>query len=256
MARARNPQREAAMKRWLDSSGTMKNRENAALAGTSESQIRKWKSMDNWAAALGSRGVHGGTGNSNSKGNGAPERNQNAATHGAYTTMYLDDLTPDCKEYVQGIGSNSEDNMLRELQLLYAKEYDLKHKIHALENEPTGVLHIERCTVSESDKGGKTTTEESASAFEHIMRLEAELNKIHGRIIKLIDSMKAYALESQRLNLEERKYQLAKQKLSGEYSVNAETGEINDNVSAEIDSVVDVIIAESGSGSEKVLGAG
>lgn len=54
-----------------------------------------------------------------------------------------------------------------------------------------------------------------ASAFDRAMKLEAEMNKIHGRIIKLLDSIKGYEMESRRLRLEERKYNLAKQKLSG-----------------------------------------
>lgn len=62
-----------------------------------------------------------------------------------------------------------------------------------------------------------------ASAFDRAMKLEAELNKIHGRIIKLLDSIKGYEMESRRLRLEERKYNLAKQKLSGAFDVDPET---------------------------------
>lgn len=67
-----------------------------------------------------------------------------------------------------------------------------------------------------------------ASAFDRTMKLEAELNRIHGRIIKLLDSIKGYELESRRVRLEERKYNLAKQKLSGAFDIDPETGEIND----------------------------
>ena len=69
-----------------------------------------------------------------------------------------------------------------------------------------------------------------ASAVDRAMKLEAELNKIHGRIIKLLDSIKGYEMESRRLRLEERKYNLAKQKLSGAFDVDPETGEIIDEV--------------------------
>ena len=40
-----------------------------------------------------------------------------------------------------------------------------------------------------------------ASAFDRAMKLEAELNRIHGRIIKLLDSIKGYEMESRRLRL-------------------------------------------------------
>lgn len=77
-----------------------------------------------------------------------------------------------------------------------------------------------------------------ASTFDRVMKLEAESNKIHGRIIKLLDSIKAYELESKRVRLEERKYNLAKQRLSGAFDINPETGEINDendDVCADLD---------------------
>ena len=77
-----------------------------------------------------------------------------------------------------------------------------------------------------------------ASTFERTMKLEAELNKIHGRVIKLLDSIKGYELECRRVRLEERKYNLAKQKLSGAFEINPETGEIddeNDELSDDLD---------------------
>ena len=78
-----------------------------------------------------------------------------------------------------------------------------------------------------------------ASAFDRAMKLEAELNKIHGRIIKLLDSIKGYELESRRVRLEERKYNLAKQKLSGAFEIDPETGEINDETEGDGDVFAD-----------------
>ena len=43
-----------------------------------------------------------------------------------------------------------------------------------------------------------------------------------------MDSIKGYEMESRRVRLEERKYNLAKQKLSGAYDIDPDTGEIND----------------------------
>ncbi len=69
-----------------------------------------------------------------------------------------------------------------------------------------------------------------SSAFERAMKVEAELNRLHGRIIKQIDSIKSYEIEERRLSLEERKYQLAKQKLTGEIIIDDETEEIIDDL--------------------------
>ena len=69
-----------------------------------------------------------------------------------------------------------------------------------------------------------------SSAFDRAMKVEAELNRLHGRIIKQIDSIKSYEMEERRLSLEERKYQLAKQKLTGEIIIDDETEEIIDDL--------------------------
>lgn len=84
----------------------------------------------------------------------------------------------------------------------------------------------------ELERSGFKTSSQTimkASAFEREMKLEAEQNKIHGRIIKLLDSIKSYELEMRRVHLEERKYNLAKQRLAGVLDVDLETGEINDD---------------------------
>lgn len=73
-----------------------------------------------------------------------------------------------------------------------------------------------------------TVTVIKGSAFDRVMTLEAEWNKVHGRIIKLLDSIKGYELESRRVRLEERKYNLAKQRLAGAFEIDPDTGEIDD----------------------------
>ena len=57
------------------------------------------------------------------------------------------------------------------------------------------------------------------------MKVEAELNKLNGRIIKLLDSMRAQEMETQRIELEKLKYNLAKQKALGEFDVDPVEGE-------------------------------
>lgn len=140
--------------------------------------------------------------------------------------------------------------MLRELQTLIAKENDLKKRIASLNSDDTGQLYTDKvvemrtphkaedndpyAAYTEGESGNTTPldmameTTIKSSAFERAMKLEAELNKIHGRIIKLLDSIKSYELEQRRISLEEKRYALMKQKISGEYDVDPETGEIND----------------------------
>lgn len=301
MARERSPERDKAREIWLESGGTLTAKEVAEKTGVKPEQVRKWKSMDKWQAALEEqkpkRKRGGQPGNQNATGAGAPFRNQNAETHGAYSTVHLDDLPPDKRAYIESITLDTASNMLRELQLLMAKEEDLKGKIRALEDGDADALYVDKeieMLVPESDEklkaqrekldaftkerdnliwdievDGKPATKQQqnkldklerqiaelqdkvsdaererngkdtafktnmktvikASPFDRAMKLEAELNKTHGRIIKLLDSIKSYELEDRRIRLEERKYNLAKQKLTGAYEINPETGEIDD----------------------------
>ena len=302
MARDRSPERDKAREIWLESGGKMTAKQVAeAVGGVKPEQVRKWKSLDSWAAALEAqkppRKRGGQPGNKNAVGAGPPTGNRNAETHGAYSAVRMEDLTTEQRVYIQKITLDTKKNMLAELQLLIAKEFDLQNKIAALEAAEPDSLYIDRVVEMrtpkgqerlkqqreklealqreedsllwdmDSGEGGKPPTrqqekklerlqreiaalqdttgdrarelEESAynvtmqtvikaSTFERTMKLEAELNKIHGRVIKLLDSIKAYELECRRVRLEERKYNLAKQKLSGAFEVNPETGEIDD----------------------------
>lgn len=246
MARKRNPNRDEAKQKWLASFGTITTKQLAAEAGVSESRVRKWKSEDNWKEALAKqRRKRGGQpGNKNAVGGGAPYGNKNAETHGAYSTVHLADLMPEERAYIESITLDTSENMLRELQLLIAKEEDLKKRIRALENEAADTLHIDKVVemlVPRKSDGGPVDEQQDndlkmamqtvikASPFDRAMKLETERTRTHGRIIKLLDSIKSYELDSRRLELEERKYRLAKQKISGEFEIDPDTGEIDDN---------------------------
>ena len=301
MARDRSQERDKAREIWLESGGKMTAKQVAeAVGGVKPEQVRKWKSLDSWAAALEAqkppRKRGGQPGNKNAAGAGAPTDNRNAETHGAYSKVRLEDLTPEQRVYIEKITLDTKKNMLAELQLLIAKEFDLQNKIVKLEQAESGSIFVDRVVEVRTPKGqerlnqqieklaslqaeeealrwdmevqqGKPPTKQQqkrleslqreiaalqdttgdrarelekgayntatrtviqASAFDRAMKLEAELNKIHGRIIKLLDSIKGYELESRRVRLEERKYNLAKQKLAGAFDVDPETGEIND----------------------------
>ena len=255
VARQKDENREKAKQLFLDSEGLMSNPEIAEALGVDSAKIRKWKCIDKWKDALENKPKKKGgqKGNQNAKGHGAPPRNKNAETHGAYSTVYFDELTEEEKTLIESVTLDTADNMLRELQTLIAKENDLKKRINSLNNDDTGQLYtdkvVEMRTPKKADNedgdpygeyaGGEGEGKKPAldvamettiksSAFERAMKLEAELNKIHGRIIKLLDSIKSYELEQRRISLEEKRYALMKQKLKGEYEVDPDTGEIDD----------------------------
>lgn len=255
MPRKKDEKREKAKQIFLDSDGMAKNPEIAEVLGVDSAKIAKWKCMDKWKEALENKPKKQGAqkGNQNAKGHGAPKRNKNAQTHGAYSTVYFDELTEEEKELIESVTLDTSENMLRELQTLIAKENDLKKRVAELNSNDTGELFVDRVVemrtpkkAEDNDPYGTYTGENTveggsklplsvamettikSSAFERAMKLEAELNKTHGRIIKLLESIKSYELEQRRISLEERRYTLMKQKASGVYDVDPDTGEIDD----------------------------
>jgi len=66
------------------------------------------------------------------------------------------------------------------------------------------------------------------SPFDRRMKLEAELNKVCVRILKLIDSIRAHEMDTKRHDLDERKHIFAKQRAKGEFNFDPDTGEIID----------------------------
>lgn len=305
MARPRHPMREVVMNKWLESGGKIKTKELAEEAGVPESSIRKWRSQDKWKEELSKKKRGGQPGNKNAAGHGAPLRNRNAEVHGAYSTVHLDDLSEEERMYIESISLDTKENMLRELQLLIAKENDLRKKIKALDQQNESRLYTDRVVemlVPKSNKKlendqkkleglmidrdntvweieskpkpskqlekkleklereieglrDKIADEEDgeqcnddglvvsmktvmkASPFERMLKLETELNKTHGRIIKLLDSIKSYELDSRRVELEEKKYRLAKQKLTGAFAIDPDTGDIDDSIDVETDEI-------------------
>ena len=244
--RPRDPRRDRAKVRWLESGGSLPNKQLAEEFSTEESpidanRIRKWKSEDRWKADLEAfekqapkRKRGGQPGNKNAEGGGAPPGNTNAEKHGAYSTAHIADLTPDQRQYVEALQLDTRQNMLFELQALFTKQFDLENKIAALQGAEESALYIDK--VVEMRVPGKGDAEQEgddpltiamqttikASPFDRSMKLEGELNRTRGRVIKLLDSIKAYEMESRRLDLDERRYRLARQRAAGAFVFGAD----------------------------------
>ncbi|EOL45807.1 phage terminase small subunit [Enterococcus caccae] len=117
MARQRDPRRDQAKEIWLKSDGEKLLKDIAKEIGVSDSQIRKWKSIDKWSAELkgnvtndkGNVTNQGGAplGNQNAKGNkgnsraSPPKGNKNAVTTGEYENLYNQYLNDDEKDLLR-----------------------------------------------------------------------------------------------------------------------------------------------------------
>lgn len=97
MSRARSPDRERALKIWLDSGRQKKPKEIALEIGIGDDIVRKWKCLDKWnelpepkpkrrGAPEGNKNAIGNTG-----GSGGPENNDKAVKHGFFRRIFPDD---------------------------------------------------------------------------------------------------------------------------------------------------------------------
>lgn len=200
----------------------------------------------------------------------AKDGNKNAVTHGAYAKAGIEDIAPEEVEKIkQALQGDNIQRMQDELQSLLIRKSYLEGLLKQYTDpEAEGKYYVDKIVHMVVPKGIEEQQQEQetgietglaqdpeagaaggsseklktamksiikASAFDRAMKVEAELNRLHGRIIKQLDSMKSYEMEQQRLQLEERKYNLARQKLTGEIEIDDETEEIIDEPTAESD---------------------
>ncbi len=252
MGRPRNPQRDLSLKRYLEANGKISTIELARLAGVAENRIRKWKSEDKWEEALKNkpRKRGGQKGNKNAAGKTpAKKGNKNAVTHGAFAQIGFKDIPQEKAEEIQNMKKlEVMQHMMEELQALYLRkaylekllvEYEssnaegfytdkIVHMIVPKNEEKIGInmgaVEDPEVIAGQQVKGFKTAMKSiiKSSPFDRAMKVEAELNKLHGRIIKQLDSIKAYEMEGKRLQLDEQRIKLMKQKMIGEIEIDPE----------------------------------
>lgn len=233
MARKENPNRAAARECFVNANGKITNKEIADKLGIKPAYVCKWKKADKWEEALPKkRGAP--KGNQNAVGGGAPLRNVNAETHGAYTQIHLDNLTEEQDKLLKKLCPLDTVGKLNyELQRLFLKEHDLENRLVELrkgvtvdEDETYDPLHIDRKIVVDSDKGEVTTTV-NVSTFQRCCILEAELDKTHGRILKVLKAITDFELKQRSQRLAEKHYVLQKQRITGTFNYN-DDGSLSD----------------------------
>ena len=245
MGRPRNPQRDLSLERYIENDGKISTAELAKLAGVPESRIRKWKSEDKWDEALKKK----------PRKRGGQKGNKNAVTHGAFAQAGFEDIPPEKAEEIQNMKTaEAMPHMMAELQALYLRKAYLEKLLAEYEAPEAGGFYTDKIVhmivpKSMEEKQAEESTGIAAgeaedpeaiegqqgecfktamksiiksSPFDRAMKVEAELNKLHGRIIKQLDSIKAHEMESRRLQLEERRLELMKQKITGEIDIDPE----------------------------------
>lgn len=218
MARERSPERDKAKQMWLESGGTMKLKDIAAALSVGETQVRKWKSQDKWAAVLNSNvtnesnsnvtkrgapkgnknavGNRGGAppGNKNAKGNsggpGGPFRNTKAVKTGEYQTLWMDALTEDEQEQLERVELDPI-AATNDLIILYSwREKEIMLKIQALKN---GLTEAERRVLYElkAIKEAMTIHDEKTGVTKTVPITRSELveSQVEEKTFRVIDDI-------------------------------------------------------------------
>lgn len=150
MARKRDPRRDEAKKIWLESNGEKQLKDIAAELNVSDSQIRKWKSIDKWSAELkgnvtnakGNVTNQGGApfGNQNAKGNkgnsraSPPKRNKNALKTGEYETIFYETLSDEEKDIYSNLNNDPSFVLSEEIRLLKIRQLRMMKRIKQAES--------------------------------------------------------------------------------------------------------------------------
>ncbi|HAP3628027.1 TPA: small subunit of terminase [Enterococcus faecalis] len=147
MARKRDPRRDEAKKIWLDSGGKKVLKKLASELNVSDSQIRKWKSVDKWGEELKGNVTKsnsnvtnkGGAppGNKNAKGNkggSPPKGNKNAIKTGEYETIFADMLSDEEKNIYSNMNDDPYLILDEEIRMLKVRQYRMLKRIKEAES--------------------------------------------------------------------------------------------------------------------------
>lgn len=242
MARERRPERDLAFELFRKSKGRLEVKEIAKKLNVKAATVSQWKYRDKWEEKLKEKRRGGQFGNKNAEGAGAPKGNKNAETHGGYSSIELNNLPEEDQAYISNLSLDTETNFKNELQILLAKEKDIRRRLEALDYEPEDKLYLSRESemqavpkpeqleglepeerverISKLQPTLKTITRDSK--FERQQKLLVAFDRIHGRIIKLLDSIKTYQLDFKRIELDQQRYELSKDKVKGAFEFDLE----------------------------------
>ncbi len=234
MARKRDSRRDQAKLIWIDSNGEKLLKDIAADLGVSDSQIRKWKSIDKWSDDLKSNvtndksnvtnSIGAPVGNENAKGNrgnsraSPPKGNKNALKTGEFETIYYDLLSDDEKA-IYSADFSLADRLNQDIQELTMRKYRMMKRIKNAENgldlvESEKLYELRgRKQYVDSVKGGKKISievpqvtmtemkEKSIRKIEDILRIEDALTRISNQLTRTIKQLEEITLNEKRMQV-------------------------------------------------------
>ncbi|EMF0401947.1 small subunit of terminase [Enterococcus faecium] len=283
MARKRDLRRDEAKRIWLKSNGEKQLKEIASELNLSDSQIRKWKSIDKWSAELkgnvtnakGNVTNQGGApfGNQNAKGNkgnskaSPPKRNKNALKTGEYETIFFDTLSDDEKDIYSSLDDDPSFVLSEEIRLLKIRQLRMMKRIKeaesGLNDEEVDRLQQLRKIKTPIEKDGKKleikrevmqdvqVTRKTYRKIDNILSLEEALTRISNNLTKTIKLFNELELQAERTKLAS----IQVRKLSAETKIVENTADkltSSGKVNKLLRSLLDVKLGGDGSGSATI----
>ena len=255
MARKRDPRRDEAKKIWLESNGEKQLKDIADELNVSDSQVRKWKSIDKWSAELkgnvtiGKSNVtnQGGApfGNQNAKGNrgnsraSPPVGNKNALKTGEYETIFYETLSDEEKDIYSNLNNDPSFVLSEEIRLLKIRQLRMMKRIQqaeaGLNDEEIERLQQLRKIKTPIEKDGRKleikrevmqdvqVSRKKHRKIDDILSIEDSLTRISNQLAKAIKQMNELYITDYKTDL--MKAQTEK--------IQAETADISSNNSGE-----------------------
>lgn len=250
MARKRDPRRDKAKKIWQESNGEKQLKEIASELNVSDSQIRKWKSIDKWSAELKGNVTNakgnvtnlGGApfGNQNAVGNKGNSRaspplgNKNAIKTGEYETIFADMLSDEEKDIYSNLNDDPFFILNDEIRLLKVRQFRMMKRIKeaekGLNDEEVERLQQLRKIKTPVEKDGRKleikrevmqdvqVTRKTFRKLDDILAIEDALTRVSNQLtksIKQLNELLSTDKKSLLMDAQIEKIKLETDKLSG-----------------------------------------
>lgn len=233
MARKRDPRRDQAKEIWLKSNGKKVLKELANELNVSDSQIRKWKSIDKWADELKGNvtnsksnvtnkggappGNKNAVGNKGNKSASPPKRNKNAVRTGEYETIFADLLSDEEKDIYSNVNDDPFFILEEEIRILKIRQYRMLKRIKDAEaglndeeverlqqlrkvKEPS-VIDGKMVTVKREVLKDVQVTRKTFRKLDDILAIEEALTRISNQLTKAIKQQSALLASDAKLLL-------------------------------------------------------
>ncbi len=223
MARKRDPRRDQAKEIWLRSNGKKILKDLANELNVSDSQIRKWKSIDKWGEELKGNVTKlnsnvtnkGGAppGNKNAKGNkggSPPKGNKNAIKTGEYETIFADMLSDEEKDIYSNLNDDPFFILNDEIRLLKVRQFRMMKRIKeaekGLNDEEVERLQQLRKIKTPVEKDGRKleikrevmqdvqVTRKTFRKLDDILAIEDALTRVSNQLTKSIKQLNELSL--------------------------------------------------------------